>query len=70
MATSGSASGVGVRLIKSDNTNVTLGTPVTINFPTTNSFQELNFKARMESLAKNATPGNVQAQTNYVLDYK
>ena len=66
----GSASGVGVRLIKSDNTNVTLGTPVTINFPTTNSFQELNFKARMESLAKNATPGNVQAQTNYVLDYK
>ncbi|KAA1049787.1 fimbrial-like protein [Pseudocitrobacter sp. 73] len=66
----GSASGVGVRLIQADNTDVTLGTPITINLPTTNSFQELNFKARMESLAKNATPGNVQAQTNYVLDYK
>ena len=60
----------GVRLVKSDNTNVTLGTPITINFPTTNSYQELNFKARMESLGRTATPGNVQAQANYVLDYK
>ncbi|MCU9930202.1 hypothetical protein OFL77_22515, partial [Escherichia coli] len=49
---------------------VTLGTPITINFPTTNSYQELNFKARMESLGRTATPGNVQAQANYVLDYK
>ena len=44
--------------MKSDNTNVTLGTPITINFPTTNSYQELNFKARMESLGRTATPGN------------
>lgn len=66
----GAATGVGVRLMKSDNTNVTLGDEIPIDFPTTNSFQELNFKARMESLAKNATPGNVQAQTNYVLNYK
>ncbi|BBU80809.1 hypothetical protein EIMP300_22090 [Escherichia coli] len=49
---------------------MTLGTPITINFPTTNSYQELNFKARMESLGRTATPGNVQAQANYVLDYK
>lgn len=66
----GGATDVGVRLVKSDNTNVTLGTPITINFPTTNSYQELNFKARMESLGRTATPGNVQAQANYVLDYK
>ena len=66
----GAATGVGVRLMKSDNTNVTLGAEIPIDFPTTNSFQELNFKARMESLAKNATSGNVQAQTNYVLNYK
>ncbi|MBD7972924.1 fimbrial-like protein [Escherichia whittamii] len=66
----GSATGVGVRLVKTDNTSVTLGTPITMNFPTTNAYQELNFKARMESLAKNATSGNVQAQTNYVLNYK
>lgn len=33
----GGATDVGVRLVKSDNTNVTLGTPITINFPTTNS---------------------------------
>lgn len=66
----GGATDVGVRLVKSDNTNVTLGTPITIDFPTTNSYQELNFKARMESLGRTATPGNVQAQANYVLDYK
>ena len=66
----GGVTDVGVRLVKSDNTNVTLGTPITINFPTTNSYQELNFKARMESLGRTATPGNVQAQANYVLDYK
>lgn len=66
----GGATDVGVRLVKSDNTNVTLGTPITINFPTTNSYRELNFKARMESLGRTATPGNVQAQANYVLDYK
>ena len=34
----GGATDVGVRLVKSDNTNVTLGTPITINFPTTNSY--------------------------------
>lgn len=51
----GGATDVGVRLVKSDNTNVTLGTPITINFPTTNSYQELNFKARMESLGRTAT---------------
>lgn len=66
----GGATNVGVRLVKSDNTNVTLGMPIVINFPTTNAYQELNFKARMESPTKTATTGNVQAQANYVLDYK
>jgi type 1 fimbria pilin len=67
----GGAGGVGVRLLDMGNNNVTLGTPVTVDFTTTNAYQELNFQARMEAAAgKTATPGNVRAQANYVLDYK
>nr|WP_255250415.1 fimbrial protein [Enterobacter cloacae] len=41
------------------------------SFPTTNAYQELNFKARMEPVSgSQATPGNVQAQANYILEYK
>lgn len=67
----GGATGVGVRLLDSGSNMVTLGSPIEVFFPTTSSYQELNFKARMEPLSgKTATPGNVQAQANYVLDYK
>ncbi|ADO46988.1 fimbrial-like protein [[Enterobacter] lignolyticus] len=66
----GGASGVGVRLLDAGSNKVTLGTPVTVAFTTTNAYQELNFQARMESLTNNATPGNLKAQANYVLDYK
>ncbi|MBV8041062.1 fimbrial-like protein [Pluralibacter sp.] len=66
----GGATGVGVRLLDSGSNKVVLGTPVTVAFNTTNAYQELDFQARMESLAKDATPGNVNAQANYVLDYK
>ena len=67
----GGATGVGVRLLDSGSNKVTLGTPIEVSFPTTNSYQELNFKARMEPVSgSTATPGNVQAQANYVLDYK
>ena len=49
---------------------VTLGTPVLIAFNGTNSYQELNFKARMESPSKDATPGNVYAQADYKIAYE
>ncbi|MCL3971070.1 hypothetical protein M4Z80_04930, partial [Escherichia coli] len=49
---------------------VTLGTPVVITFNNTNSYQELNFKARMESPSKDATPGNVYAQADYKIAYE
>ncbi len=35
-----------------------------------NSYQELNFKARMESPSKDATPGNVYAQADYKIAYE
>lgn len=66
----GSASNVGVRILDSGSNKVTLGTAVPIKFQDTNSYQELNFHARMESLNKTATEGNVYAQANYVLAYK
>ncbi|WP_250663866.1 hypothetical protein, partial [Escherichia coli] len=47
-----------------------LGTPVVITFNNTNSYQELNFKARMESPSKDATPGNVYAQADYKIAYE
>ncbi|MFV0265366.1 MAG: fimbrial-like protein [Kluyvera sp.] len=65
----GGATGVGVRILDSGNNEIELGKPFEITFPDTNSYQELNFKARMESLAKNATEGNVASQANYVLTY-
>lgn len=67
----GGATGVGVRLLDSTNKNIVLGTPVAVNFANTNANQELNFKARMETVTgSTVTPGSVQAQANYVLDYK
>lgn len=67
----GGATGVGVRLLDSGSNKVKLGEAIEVSFPTTNAYQELNFKARMEPLSgSTATPGNVQAQANYVLDYK
>ena len=51
----GGATGVGVRILDSQSGEVTLGTPVVITFNNTNSYQELNFKARMESPSKDAT---------------
>lgn len=67
----GGATGVGVRLLDSGSNKVKLGEAIEVSFPTTNAYQELNFKAHMEPLSgSTATPGNVQAQANYVLDYK
>ena len=57
-------------LLDSQSGEVTLGTPVVITFNNTNSYQELNFKARMESPSKDATPGNVYAQADYKIAYE
>ena len=65
----GGTTGVGVRILDSQSGEVTLGTPVVITFNNTNSYQELNFKARMES-PQDATPGNVYAQADYKIAYE
>ncbi|HHW3666849.1 fimbrial protein, partial [Escherichia coli] len=57
-------------ILDSQSGEVTLGTPVVITFNNTNSYQELNFKARMESPSKDATPGNVYAQADYKIAYE
>lgn len=59
-----------LRILDSQSGEVTLGTPVIITFNNTNSYQELNFKARMESPSKDATPGNVYAQADYKIAYE
>lgn len=64
------ATGVGVRILNSQSSKVTLSTPVVITFNNTNSYQKLNFKARIKSPSKNATPSNVYAQANYKIAYK
>lgn len=66
----GAAENVGVRLLDIGNNNIALGTPLTVNLPNTNSYQELKFKARMESPSKTAKVGNINAIANYTLDYK
>lgn len=66
----GGATGVGVRILDSQSGEVTLGTPVVITFNNTNSYQKPNFKARMESPSKDATPGNVYAQADYKIAYE
>ena len=66
----GGATGVGVRILDSQSGEVTLGTPVVITFNNTNSYQELNFKARMEPASKDATPGNVYAQADHKIAYE
>lgn len=66
----GGATGVGVRILDAGYKTVTLGTELPVMFTDTNPTQDLNFHARMESLGKNATEGDVYAQANYVLAYK
>lgn len=66
----GAAGNVGVRILDSGNNKLTLGTAVTVKFPDTSSYQELTFKARMEKIGTTTvTPGSVQAQANYILNY-
>ncbi|MHA6306009.1 fimbrial-like protein [Hafnia sp. HMSC23F03] len=66
----GAAGNVGVRILDSGNNKLTLGTAVTVTFPDTSSYQELTFKARMEKIGTTTvTPGSVQAQANYILNY-
>ena len=66
----GGATDVGVRILDAGYNTVTLGDPVTVSFSDDNPTQNLDFHARMESLGKNATEGDVYAQANYVLAYK
>ncbi|WP_054178871.1 fimbrial-like protein [Trabulsiella odontotermitis] len=69
----GGATNVGVRILDDGNEKVTLGDAVAITFPNLNSYQELNFKARMEKTPDatgDATPGNVNAIANYILNYE
>ncbi|KFB99178.1 YgiL family fimbrial-like protein [Trabulsiella guamensis ATCC 49490] len=69
----GGATNVGVRILDDGNEKITLGEAVAINFPNLNSYQELNFKARMEKTPDatgDATPGNVNAIANYILNYE
>ncbi len=54
----GGATGVGVRILDSQSCEVTLAySVVVITFNNTNSYQELNFKARMESPKQRCYPG-------------
>lgn len=66
----GGATDVGVHILDSQSGEVTLDTPVVITFNNANSCQELNFKARMESSGRDATPSNVHAQADYKIAYE
>ena len=61
---------MGVRLLDSGSNKVTLGTPIEVSFPTTNAYQELNFKARMEPVAGSRLPRVTFRPANYILEYK
>ena len=65
----GGAEHVGVRLLTEGNEKVVMGTAVEFALMADNSYQVLNFKARMESPTTNATAGNVASDVNYVLAY-
>ena len=67
------ATGVGVRLMNKDQSNIVLGTATPdIDLAPTSSEQTLNFFAWMEQIdqATPVTPGAVTANATYVLDYK
>lgn len=71
---SGGATNVGVRLLTTSGTNVVMDVPQEVNLVADNSYQVLNFKARMEyvGLGKEtapATAGNVKTDVRYVLAY-
>ena len=67
----GEATGVGVRLMNKDQSNIVLGTATPdIDLAPTSSEQTLNFFAWMEQIdqATPVTPGAVTANATYVLD--
>lgn len=66
----GGATGVGVRILDAGYNTVDLGVALPVAFTSANPTQNLDFHARMESLGKNATVGDVYAQANYVLSYQ
>lgn len=69
----GEASGVGVRLMNKNQSNITLGTATPdIELIPASTEQTLNFFAWMEQLdqATPVTPGAVTANATYVLEYK
>ncbi|VUS44314.1 fimbrial-like protein [Klebsiella spallanzanii] len=67
----GGATGVGVRILDAGYNTFDLGVALPVTFTDVNNpTQNLDFHARMESLGKNATEGDVYAQANYVLAYK
>ena len=67
----GGATGVGVRILDAGYNTFDLGVALPVTFTDVNNpTQNLDFHARMESLGKNATEGDVYAQANYVLAYQ
>lgn len=66
----GGATNVGVRLLTEGRDNVVMGVKQPVALVADNSYQVLNFKARMESPTKTATAGNVTTDVNYVLSYE
>lgn len=70
---SAKTTGVGVRLMNKDQSNIVLGTATPdIDLAPTSSEQTLNFFAWMEQIdqATPVTPGALTANATYVLDYK
>ncbi|WP_423061106.1 fimbrial-like protein [Citrobacter portucalensis] len=66
----GGAENVSVRLLTEGNADVVMGTAQEVALVADNSYQVLNFKARMESPTKDAKAGNVMTDVNYVLAYE
>lgn len=66
----GGATNVGVRLLTEGRENVVMGDKQAVDLVADNSYQVLNFKARMESPTMTATAGNVTTDVNYVLNYE
>ncbi|WP_050860588.1 fimbrial protein [Enterobacter cloacae] len=67
----GGAQNVGVRLLDSAESPVTLGSTETVDLSAGSAIQTLHFKAQMEvASGKTATAGQVESTANYVLLYK
>ncbi|WP_447087652.1 fimbrial-like protein [Enterobacter bugandensis] len=66
----GAASNVGVRILTEGKANVDMGVAQVFSLVAGKAYQELNFKARMESPTKTATAGDVYTQANYILAYE